>query len=285
MLTPHQLTYFKTFGFVPLRGIFSPDEIKTFNDEFQLKLETTLRYTATKDEPIKYCSWSNLGNETPHLAALIDDPRIVSIAEQLLGNDCAGLSCNSGSFINNTAWHPDCRNFNAQDIKFPIYLQPLDEETGALRFIPGSHKKPFHDEIIKFGPSGFKDQNTPEGKRAIKDTPAYICKTEPGDAFVFDCHLWHASWGGISGITDRRLVTLIYEKNPTTPDEEQAIRGEVKINYDTRANLAKNTYNNPPPEYPPEWLANPGNDPRRQRWIDYLHKWRYIEIFHDATAS
>ena len=282
MLTDHQLTYFNTFGFVPFRGIFSPDEIKIFNDEFQLKLESTLRYTAPADEPIKYCSWTNLGKETPHLAALIEDPRIVSIAEQLLGNDCAGLSCNSGSFINNTPWHPDCRNFKAHDIKFPIYLQPLDEETGALRFIPGSHRKSFHDEIIKYGPSGFEDRNTSDGNLRIKDTPAYICKTEPGDAFVFDCHLWHASWGAS---IDKRLVSLIYEKKPTTPEEEEAVLGEVKINYDTRANLAKNTYKNPPPEYPPEWLANPGNDPRRQCWIDYLHKFKYIEIFQDEAAS
>ncbi len=53
MLTEHQLTHFNTFGFVPLRGLFSKEEIDKFNDEFQLKLESTLRYTGPAEEPAK----------------------------------------------------------------------------------------------------------------------------------------------------------------------------------------------------------------------------------------
>ena len=46
----------------------------------------------------------------------------------------------------------------------------------------------------------------------------------------------------------------------------------------------KNTFENPTSEYPPEWLANPDNNPVRQRWIDWLHKYNYINIFQDAEA-
>ena len=55
MLTEHQLAHFNTFGFVPLRGLFSKDEIDNFNDEFQLKLESTLRCTGLAKDPAKYC--------------------------------------------------------------------------------------------------------------------------------------------------------------------------------------------------------------------------------------
>ena len=138
MLTPSQLAHFNVFGFVPLRGLISQDEINTFNEEIQLKLESTLRYTGPREE-VKYCSWSSLGAQTPLLASLIEDERFLSIAEQILGENCIGRSCNSGSYINNTNWHPDCSDFNVRMIKFPIYLQSLNGDNGALRFIAGSH--------------------------------------------------------------------------------------------------------------------------------------------------
>ena len=279
MLTKRQLLHFNTFGFVPLQGLFSKDEIEIFNDEFQIKLESTLRFTGPKDDPAQYSSWSNLTSETPHLAKLLEDPCLLSIAEQMLGDDCCIVSCNAGSYVNDTRWHPDSYNFHAHTIKFLIYLQSLDETNGALRLIPGSHKQPFHDAIIRFNPSGFDDEEPLKGD-ATKDIPAYICKLELGDVFIFDSHIWHASWGGN---TDRRMLSPIYIKNPKTSEEADAIRELVKNIYEVRERLAKNTYAKRQPEYPLEWLANPDNDPRRQRWIDFLHKWGFIEIYQDEA--
>ncbi len=281
MLTKHQLTYFKTFGFVTMRELFSPDEIKVFNEEFQLKLESTLRFTGPQDEGANYCSWSNLTSETPVLSKLPQDPRILSIAEQILGEDCNLASCNAGSYVNDTRWHPDCRNFHHQSIKFPIYLQDLDANNGALRLIPGSHKQPFHEAVTKFDPPGYDDDATRKGA-SIKDVPTHACKVEVGDVLVFDTHIWHASWGGK---IDRRMLSPIYIKNPKTPEAEDAIRENVKGAHAVRENLAKNTYAERQPEYPLEWLANPDKDPVRQRWIDWLHKWGYIESFQDAPVS
>ncbi len=269
MLTPSQLTHFNVFGFVPLRGLISQDEINTFNEEIQLKLESTLRYTGPREE-VKYCSWSSLGAQTPLLASLIEDERFLSIAEQILGENCIGRSCNSGSYINNTNWHPDCRDFNVRMIKFPIYLQSLNGETGALRFIAGSHRPPLHHDVEYIDRSD------------IMGPPTYICETEPGDAFLFDTHMWHASWGGS---LDRRMVSLIYIDDARSPEEEAALRNEADITNRTRVGMGKNTFENPTSEYPPEWLANPDDNPVRQRWIDWLHKYNYINIFHDASAS
>ena len=280
MLTEHQLTHFNTFGFVPLRGLFSVDEIKSFNEEFQVKLESTLRFTGPKNEQPNYCSWSNLTSETPQLNKLPEDPRILSIAEQILGEDCNLVSCNAGSYVNDTRWHPDSRNFHHHSIKFPIYLQALDETNGALRLIPGSHKKPFHEAVTEFDPPGYDDDTRKGG--AIREIPAYACKCEVGDVFVFNTHIWHASWGGN---TDRRMLSPIYIKNPKTPEEEDAIRENVKGAHAVRERLAKNTYTERQPEYPLEWLENPDNDPLRQRWIDWLHKWGYIEVFQEAETS
>ena len=69
------------------------------------------------------------------------------------------------------------------------------------------------------------------------------------------------------------MISPIYTKYPKTPEEEEAVRED----------LAKNTYAERQPEYPVEWLANPENDPRRQRWIDYLYKFGYIEAFQEVN--
>lgn len=171
--------------------------------------------------------------------------------------------------------------FHEHTVKFPIYLQSLDETNGALRLIPGSHKKAFHDVVTRFGPGGI-DNDEARKIDEMKETPAHVCKTEPGDVYAFECHIWHASWGG--GM-DRRMISPIYSKNPKTPEEEEAVREQVKLNFAVREDLAKNTYAERQPEYPLEWLANPENNPLRQRWIDWLHKWKYIESFQDTPAK
>ena len=54
MITKHQLNLYNIFGFVPLRKFFSQAETKVFNEEIQLKLESTLRYTEPQNKK-QYC--------------------------------------------------------------------------------------------------------------------------------------------------------------------------------------------------------------------------------------
>ena len=264
MLTEQQLSHFNTFGFVIFRQLFNPDELKTINAEVELRLSLTKRYTSPDDEPA-YMSWPNLGPETSFLAGLPEDPRIYSTAEQLYGEDAIGLSCNAGSFVNETRWHPDADNFQLYGFKFACYLQPLGADDGALRFIPGSHRRPFHDEVHR---------NIDESMHNVPDVPAYICETEPGDVVAFDFHLWHASWGG-SG--DRRMVSIIFVRNPHTPEEEQASRKAAAENVQLRATLARNTFDSPGPEYHPHWLENSRKSLKRQHWIDRMQELGYLD--------
>ena len=276
MLTDHQLTFFNTFGFLPLRGLFSAPEIETFKEEFKSKLETTRRFTESEDAPSQVISWTNLGAQTPLLATLIEDPRIVSIAEQLLGEDCIGISCNSISYVNDTAWHADDYNYHMHDLKFLFYLQPVDADSGALRVIPGSHKKLFHQNIAKYdGLTGYDDAKNRLGTDRIKEGPGCVCEVEPGDPVVFDSHIWHASCGGS---TDRRTFSITYSGNPKTEEEETALKEYLHIANEIRTSLAEKTFETPSPEYPLEWLDNPEGNPRRQRWINWLNKWRFTEI-------
>ena len=265
MLTEQQVNHFNTFGFLIFRGLFNPDELKTINAEVELRLASTKRYTSPDDSPA-YMSWPNLGPETPFLARLPEDSRICGVAEQLCGEDAVGLSCNAGSYINETHWHPDASDFHLHGLKFACYLQPLCANNGALRFIPGLHRLPFHEEVHR---------NLSESDYGISDVPAYICEIEPGDVVAFDFHLWHASCGGS---TDRRMVSIIFDKNPQTPAEEKATRKAASENVQLRARLAQNTFDSPGPEYHPHWLANPRKSPKRQHWIDRLRELGYLDL-------
>ena len=80
------------------------------------------------------------------------------------------------------------------------------------------------------------------------------------------------------------MISIIYIDDARNPEEEKALRNEADITNRTRVSLGKSTYENTTSEYPPEWLANPNNNPKRQRWIDWLNKYDYITIFEDATA-
>ncbi|MCZ6677966.1 MAG: phytanoyl-CoA dioxygenase family protein [Candidatus Poribacteria bacterium] len=263
MLTEQQVSDFQTFGFLILRQVLSPDELKTINTEFELRLASTKRYTSPDDRPA-YMSWPNLGPETPFFARLPEDSRICGVAEQLYGEDAIGLSCNAGSYVNETRWHPDASDPHIHGLKFVCYLQPLGANNGALRVIPGSHQRPFHDEVHR---------NLSRSGHGIGDVPAYICQTAPGDVVAFDFHLWHASWGGS---TDRRMVSIIFDKNPHTPEQEKATRKAAFENVRLRARLAHDTFDSPGPEYHPHWLANPDRNSKRQHWIDRMRELGYL---------
>jgi ectoine hydroxylase-related dioxygenase (phytanoyl-CoA dioxygenase family) len=263
MLTDQQTAHFETFGFVIFRQLFNPTEMRTIRGEFKQGLTATKRHSSP-DEPNKYVNWSNLGPQTPFLSQLMEDPRINGVAEHLFGDDAIGISCNSGSFVNETDWHPDNQDIHMRSVRFAIYFQPLHGDNGALRLVPGSHKNPLHDELTGvirgLGIGGV-------------DVPAYACRSEPGDVVVFDQRLWHSSWGGS---TDRRMVTIQFYKNPQTPEERKAVEGMVAIDAQIRRELAQNTFDETRPEYDPHWVSNPDGSPRRQRWIDWLRHWGYL---------
>ena len=272
MLTEQQISQYETFGFLVLRQVFSQEELQTINDEIESGLAATTRQSSPGEEN-KFMSWSNLGPDAPFLAGLLEDLRFIEAAEQLHGEDAVGVSCNSGSYVGDTAWHPDSHERHMHGVKFACYPQPVDAETGALRVIPGSHNEPFSGEV---------ERHLKDAEPDIGDVPASVCKSEPGDVVAFNNRLWHASCGGWD---DRRMCSLIYKKNPETPEEEEATRKWADATRQTRGKLLLETFQSPRPEYHPDWLANPEGSTRRQRWIDWMRDWGYIDLAsHESRA-
>ena len=68
------------------------------------------------------------------------------------------------------------------------------------------------------------------------------------------------------------MCTVDFYKNPHTPEEVEGTYDQVKVDEQVYAKIraAGTTFH-------PHWLANTQNSPRRQRWIDWLRKYGFVD--------
>ena len=251
-LTEHQTAHYETFGFLVLRRVLSGDELKAIDAEFQRGLDAAHRFNPDAGES-RQLQWSNVGASYPVMAGLIEDSRICGVAEQLLGDGAIPMFSNSNRWVADTAWHPDTPCTNLRGVKLACYLQPVDGDNGALRVIPGSHKSPLNSEVAGFL-SG--------GGVASRDVPAHVCESEPGDVIAFDNRLYHAAAGSS---TDKRQFTMNFLESPRSAAAEHEL---IELGDVLRRQYKKT--NVPPRYFAEEWVANPDENPRRQRMVEWL---------------
>lgn len=251
-LTSFQLTHYKTFGFIRIKEVLNENELKVINSEFADGLEAAHKYNPGVGASAQL-QWSNLKPEFPFIASLIEDSRICGVAEQLIGDDAIPVFSNSNRWVANTPWHPDTPYLELKGVKIACYLQSVRSNSGAIRFVPGSHKSEFNEEI-----SALLKQSNPD----LKDVPSYVCDSDPGDIIAFDNRLYHSAIGTSE---DKRQLTMNFIETPKTTNAE-------KENQDLKAVSIKqySNTNAPPPHYAPEWVANLSGNDRRQRSIDWL---------------
>jgi hypothetical protein len=263
MLTDLQLNHYKTFGFSIMRDVFTPAEIEILRDEFETELDYVYR-----DQPFagetRYWTMM-LGQRTPFFAGLLEDERFCGVAEQLYGDDVIGIGTDANRYVGDTKWHPDHGANPDEDcfgVKFALYLDPVDATTGALRIVPGSHNRPYHEQL-----RGSWETLDLE----VTEVPSYVCDSQPGDAVAFDMRCWHGSHGGASG---RRMVTCVYYNNPQGEAQEAATCKRGEASRDTPAQ-----FNRPDGSmYPTEYLANPAGSSKRQRWLERMAQFGYFDL-------
>lgn len=257
-LTDQQISHFKTFGYIVLKRIFSADEIEAIRSEFDFMMEQ--QYGNNVYDGSKRHWTMMLDEDTPFFASLLEDPRFLTIARQLYGDDVVGVGTDANRYTGDTGWHRDTATVHQYGVKFAFYLQAVGQNSGALRVIPGMHRLPDDNE---FG----------DGVRQLdlKEVPCISLPSEPGDVVAFDLRLWHASYGGS---TDRHMCTVVYYANPQTAEEEAALRNQGEGN--VRAGL-KSFMPNRQYLYSKHWMSNPHNSAARQGWIDRLSELGYFD--------
>ena len=267
MIHENQLAQFKVFGFLVLKGILSPLDMKKASDEFEIGLAKSRK--ATEGLSISHhLNWSNLGPDTPFLASLLEDERFFGIAQQILGKNAVGLASNGNTYdTDRTEWHPDVGNTDWNGIKFAFYLQPVGRNSGALRLVPGSHKEPFLSDFNKIRLKESEKETIDELGLSVEEVPCFAAESQTGDAVLFDNNVWHASFGGG---TDRRMCSLGYFANPKNARQEKAMASQVERTDRLHAMF-------PLLNRHPLWLENADGDQTRAEWISALEKWGFVK--------
>jgi hypothetical protein len=149
-------------------------------------------------------------SRTPISLSLLDT--LTGMAETLLGGPALPVRAKGMRYLGATGWHADSSS-DVASVGFAAYLEPLVAGTGALRLLPGSHRRAFATAIAAYLAAAAEPP-------AVDSLPGIAISTEPGDIIVFDEHIYHASTGGI----ERLQWRVDYVREPESADDIQATR-------------------------------------------------------------
>lgn len=200
----HQLplakVHLQRFGYAVLRDVFSADEVKGWSQVLAEVLQSTCAGKPNSEN--RLAAATNL-RATPlvQLApspflGLLDDTRLLDIADGLLGENCLFTGSNDGnSYAGATPWHIDGGDpIGGRIVKLSIYCEPVAAGSGGLSVMPGSHHADYFRSLF----AGFYQTRSLDMHQS--DMPgALVLDSNPGDLICFDHRLWHGSWGGQPG--------------------------------------------------------------------------------------
>ena len=219
-LSEQQLSFFDTFGYLAFPELFNPQEVSWIIAEFEMVLRT--HGGGKNHDGSKRTIIVPTIDHSAKLSTLLDDPRILGIASEILGDDFNYGSGDGNYYSGDTGWHPDGGYPELFAIKLAFYLDPLTRDTGCLRVLPGSHRLDSSWRV-----SGH-DWNQSQDLLGI--SPAEIpgnvsLETNPGDLVVFNHNTFHAAFGGSSR---RRMFTMNLHKHGHTEEEVARVDGYIK---------------------------------------------------------
>ena len=200
-LNRNQINFFHTFGFILFKGLFLDnieDIINSFDEVFKLKTKKQ-KFNLINVERLCIPQFIDSHND---LANLIDDQRIISIGESILGNNFNYMGSDGNYYNSNTSWHSDGWVSNILHIKLAFYLDHLKHNKGCLKILPGSHN--IHDKYSKDLDISLKNKNS-YLKKLGAEVPSISIETKPGDLICFNHNLKHSSYGGGD---KRRMFTI-----------------------------------------------------------------------------
>ena len=202
MLTPEQKKFFDTFGFLSFPGLLN-DRIEAIINAFEKTWAINGGGHNNQPHDGKKRSCINM-YQTDYIASMLDDPRLMGIGKDLLGDDYNFMGGDGNYYVGDTGWHSDGwkKKGDMLHIKLAFYLDPLTKDNGCLRVIPGSHLA-----CDNFAESLQVDLKNPLESYGVsgKNIPSVVLETVPGDVLVFNHNIKHAAFGGG---TRRRMFTM-----------------------------------------------------------------------------
>lgn len=151
---------------------------------------------------------------SPTYSKLADHPRIVTILEKIMPDGVAFLSdkfvFKSGEKKFATPWHYDAAYWPNTRPKLSVWiaLDDCSAENGALKVLPGSHRREWqHVRSDKRATNDEFDNVIPESQWKSEDE--LVCEIKKGGAIFFSDRLLHASCENPAGL-DRYAIISTY---------------------------------------------------------------------------
>jgi len=228
LLTPGQVAHFETFGFVILRQVFNVEEVAIMRRESDEIFAEDRNGGPARNEigrlqKVPYIGVQPFFELKPYLSTLPEDDRIYEIGVDLLGPDFILGQTEGRSRAGDTPWHGG-ETYELGTVKINFYLDELTKDTGALRFVPGSHKYSDPDRYDLLRPRNDDPNFRPFGMKP-SETPCYAAETLPGDLVIFTENVLHSSFGGSPG---RQQHAINFMENPKTDEQVAYIKSMYK---------------------------------------------------------
>ena len=190
-LSHTQKRFFDDFGYLVLPGLLRA-EISWISEEF----ERVFREAGVVHDGTARSSLGRFIERSERLCTLLDHPGVDGLLSGLLGEDYNYLGSGGEMYVGDGMWHPDCHGDPVLQVKWAMYLDSLSPETGALRFVPGSHRQ---------GWQGNLDTHALWGM-GMEEVPCVAPNNQPGDVIVFNQMTLHNALGGGNR---RRMLNIL----------------------------------------------------------------------------
>ena len=209
-----QVDWFRSFGYLVLRGFFEPALVEELRDELvrtMLGVHGDCYHQRPAMSGMSGHYTCLLGPWAPRTVELVDGRRLVGLAERLVGGGVLPSPCDTQGilYFDHAGWHNDT-GIPIRGVKFVAYLEPLEADSGALRVLPASHRIAGVEAALS---------HLYSLELQVPDVPGQVLSTEPGDVIAFDPLLYHASWGG----RDRHQWSTMYLRDAITPSWRQGL--------------------------------------------------------------
>ena len=222
MLTPGQVAHFQTFGLVILRHVFDAEEVSIIRREVD-EIFAEDRNGGPVTNTTQYVQ--PFFERKPYLSTLVDDDRIYEIGVDLLGSDFILDQTEGRLRAGDTPWHGAGRaEHELRTVKINFYTGELTKDTGALRFVPGSHKASDPDLYEVLRENNDDPDYWPFGMKP-SEIPCYAAESRPGDLVIFTENTLHSSFGGRPG---RNQNAINFMENPKTDEHVAHIKSLYK---------------------------------------------------------
>ncbi|MBB6120251.1 ectoine hydroxylase [Nocardiopsis algeriensis] len=230
--TDQELRDYDARGYAQIEGLVTDDEVRTYYAELErlgndpeLRGDERLIVEPTSEEVRSVFEVHKISKV---FSELVNDPRLVERARQILGSDVyvhqSRVNYKPGFGGGSFTWHSDFETWHAEDgmprmraVSFSIALTENFSHNGPLMIMPGSHKtfvscigetpEDYYKSSLKSQDIGVPDQGA---LTCLADRHGIDVLTGPaGGITMFDSNCMHGSGGNITPYP-RSNVFIVY---------------------------------------------------------------------------